>query len=58
MVMRVKFFFDPDFIKQCDADLNAMNKGKRGSPYLFPKSFILSFAFIQVGGYPIVSLIA
>ena len=40
LVIRGKFFFDLDFADQWDSELNAMNKGKRGSPYLFPESFM------------------
>ena len=40
LVIRGKFFLDLDFADQWDSELNAMNKGKRGSPYLFPESFM------------------
>ena len=40
LVIRGKFFFDLDFVKQWDMELKRMNEGKRGSPYLFPESFM------------------
>ena len=40
LVIRGKFFFDLDFVSQWSLELENMNKGKRGSPYLFPESFM------------------
>ena len=40
LVIRGKFFFDLDFARQWDSELRRMNQGKRGSPYLFPESFM------------------
>ncbi len=40
LVIRGTFFFDLDFAKQWDSELKRMNQGKRGSPYLFPESFM------------------
>jgi len=39
-VIRGTFFFDPDFADQWTDELNRMNRGKRGSPYRFPESFM------------------
>ncbi|EQD76499.1 transposase IS4 family protein, partial [mine drainage metagenome] len=40
LVIRGKFLFDLDFVDQWDSELSRMNKGKRGSPYRFPVSFM------------------
>ena len=32
--------FDIDFDQKWDTELKPMNSGKRGSPYLFPESFM------------------
>ena len=40
LVIRGTFFFDLDFADQWDSELNRMNRGKRGSPYRFPQSFM------------------
>lgn len=40
LVIRGTFFFDLDFAKQWDLELEKMNKGKRGSPFVFPESFM------------------
>ncbi len=40
LVIRGTFLFDVDFARSWDADLREMNRGKRGSPYLFPDSFM------------------
>ena len=40
LVIRGRFFFDLDFVKQWDSELREMNSGKRGSPYRYPESFM------------------
>ena len=40
LVIRGTFFFDFDFVDQWDSELEKMNLGKRGSPFLFPESFM------------------
>ena len=40
MVIRGTFFFDLDFVGKWDMELKRMNDGKRGSPFLFPESFM------------------
>jgi hypothetical protein len=40
LVIRGKMIFDLDFVQKCDIELKRMNSGKRGSPYLFPESFM------------------
>ena len=40
LVIRGRMVFDLDFIDQWNAELRRMNSGKRGSPYLFPESFM------------------
>lgn len=40
LVIRGTFFFDLDFARKWDHELKNMNHGKRGSPYLFPESFM------------------
>jgi len=39
-VVRGEFFFDLEFVKSWDRELEEMNKGKRGAPFQFPESFI------------------
>ena len=36
LVIRGTFFFDFDFVDQWDSELEKMNLGKRGSPFLYP----------------------
>ena len=40
LVIRGKMIFDMDFTDQWESELKNMNMGKRGSPYLFPRSFM------------------
>ena len=40
LVIRGTFFFDLDFVDQWNVELKRMNEGKRGSPFLFPESFM------------------
>ena len=40
LVIRGKMIFDLDFRDQWESELKTMNMGKRGSPYLFPESFM------------------
>ena len=40
LVIRGKMIFDMDFTDQWESELRNMNMGKRGSPYLFPQSFM------------------
>ncbi|MGP6206672.1 IS5 family transposase [Cuniculiplasma sp. SKW3] len=40
LVIRGRMIFDLDFVQKWDAELKRMNSGKRGSPYLFPESFM------------------
>ncbi len=40
LVIRGTFFLDLDFVSQWNSELRKMNHGKRGSPYLFPGSFM------------------
>ena len=40
LVIRGKMIFDMDFRDQRESELKNMNMGKRGSPYLFPESFM------------------
>ena len=40
LVIRGKMIFDLDFVQKWDVELKRMNSGKRGSPYLFPESFM------------------
>ncbi|EQD75485.1 transposase ISC1058 [mine drainage metagenome] len=40
IVIRGTFFFYLDFARQWDIELKRMNTGRRGSPYLFPGSFM------------------
>jgi len=39
-VVRGEFLLDLDWAKNWDAELNEMNKGKKGSPYKYPESLI------------------
>ncbi|MCL5791017.1 MAG: IS5 family transposase [Candidatus Thermoplasmatota archaeon] len=41
LVIRGRMIFDLDFVQKWDAELKRMNSGKRGSPYLFPESFMM-----------------
>ena len=41
LVIRGTFYFDLDFVDQWDLELKKMNRGKRGSPFLFPRSFMM-----------------
>ncbi len=41
LVIRGKMLFDLDFVEQWNNELKEMNAGKRGSPYIFPDSFML-----------------
>ena len=40
LVIRGRMIFDLDFRDQWESELKNMNMGKRGSPYLFPESFM------------------
>jgi len=40
LVKRGEFFLDIDFVTKWKEELDMMNLGKRGAPYLFPKSLI------------------
>ena len=40
LVIRGTFFFDIDFVRQWDLELEKMNREKRGSPFLFPETFM------------------
>ena len=40
LVIRGKMIFDIDFVDQWDIELMKMNRGKRGSPFVFPHSFM------------------
>ena len=40
LVIRGKMIFDLDFRDKWESELKTMNMGKRGSPYLFPESFM------------------
>ena len=40
LVIRGRMIFDLDFVQKWDIELKRMNSGKRGSPYLFPESFM------------------
>ncbi|BAB59282.1 TVG0147168 [Thermoplasma volcanium GSS1] len=40
LVIRSTFLFNLDFVQQWDQEVTNMNRGKRGSPYLFPESFM------------------
>ena len=41
LVIRGKMIFDLDFRDQWESELKTMNMGKRGSPYMFPESFMM-----------------
>jgi hypothetical protein len=38
LIYQGEFFFDLNFLYNWDRELNKMNKGKKGSPYLYPNS--------------------
>lgn len=38
LILQGEFFFDLDFLENWYDDLREMNKGKRGSPYIYPDS--------------------
>ena len=40
LVIRGTFILDQDFVNAWDSELKKMNMGKRGSPYIFPESFM------------------
>lgn len=40
LVVRGKFYFDLNLTDKWDTELKEMNRGKRGSPFLFPNSFM------------------
>lgn len=40
LVVRGEFLLDLEWVKSWDAELAAMNRGKRGAPYRFPNSLI------------------
>lgn len=40
LVKRGEYLLDTDFVSKWDEELNQMNLGKRGAPYLFPNSLI------------------
>lgn len=52
LVKRGWFYLSTDFLKQWDAELKSMNKGKNGRPYIYPTGFIqfcgLIYAFMHL----------
>ena len=41
LVLRGKMIFEMDFRDQWESELKTMNSGKRGTPHLFPESFMM-----------------
>ena len=41
LIIRGKMICDLDFVQKWDVELKRMNSGKRGSPYMFPESFMM-----------------
>jgi transposase len=47
LVRRGEILFSYDFIDGWDSELDRMNDGKKGKPFLFPNSFILAIGYIR-----------
>lgn len=52
LVKRGEYFFDLDFALNWKRELESMNLGKRGAPYVFPNSLIEFLAVLHAKGFP------
>lgn len=52
LVKRGEFYISLDFLENWTAELNGMNKGKRGRPFVFPHTFMRFMAFLHVAFLP------
>jgi hypothetical protein len=47
LVRRGEILFSYDFLDNWDSELEAMNEGKKGKPFVLPNSFILAVGYIR-----------
>src|SRR5574338_426062 len=47
LVRRGEILFSYDFLDGWDYELDRMNEGKKGKPFVFPNSFILAIGYIR-----------
>ena len=52
LVKRGAFYISLDFLENWTAELNGMNTGKRGRPFVFPHTFMRFMAFLHVAFLP------
>jgi len=53
LVRRGEIYLSLDFLENWDEELEKMNKGKVGRPYLYPQTFMQFLAFIHVAFLPL-----